>query len=280
MFSLTCSKSPVKIHHTRWFKKNIFDRRITMAAVEYVKEGRIAIITINRPEALNAINGDVQRGVRTAYTDFAEDENLWVAILTGAGDRAFCAGADIKGFLSPASGGMDFKMTRADQVWKPIIAAIHGYCLGGGNELALECDIRIAAENAQFGQPEINIGYLAAGGGTQRLPRFIPRAVAADILLTGRFLNAQEALQWGLVSRVVPRDKLMETAREVANTICTRSPLSVRKTKEAMIKGFDKELDEGLGIERQAAGFVRSTEDFVEGARSFAQKRPPQWKVK
>jgi E-phenylitaconyl-CoA hydratase len=257
-----------------------------MAAVEYAKEGRIAYITINRPEAMNSLSVDVQQGLREAYTDFRDNNDLWVAILTGAGDRAFCAGADIKGFR-PATGDaaeaaarVPATPLRPDTIWKPFIAAIHGYCLGGGCELAMTCDIRIAADNAQFGQPEVNIGFMPGGGGTIRMPRFIPRAIAAEILLTGNRIDAKEAYRVGLVSRVVPRDKLMETAKEVANTIISRGPLGVRTTKEAMIRGYSMPLEEGLALERQLAAQIRTTEDFMEGARAFAQKRPPDYKAK
>lgn len=160
------------------------------------------------------------------------------------------------------------------------IAAIHGYCLGGGCELAMTCDIRIAADNAQFGQPEVNIGFMPGGGGTIRMPRFIPRAIASEILLTGNRIDAAEALRIGLVSRVVPRDQLMETARAIANTIISRGPLGVRATKEAMIRGYSMTLEEGLELERKLATQIRTTEDFMEGARAFAQKRPPQYKAK
>jgi E-phenylitaconyl-CoA hydratase len=256
-----------------------------MAAIEYVKEGRIAYITINRPEAMNSLSVEVRQGLREACVDFRDNNDLWVAIITGAGDRAFSAGADIKGFR-PASGddaeaGRGFEEPiRPDTIWKPFIAAIHGYCLGGGCELAMTCDIRIAADNAQFGQPEVNIGFMPGGGGTIRMPRFIPRAVAAEILLTGNRINAAEALRVGLVSRVVPRDKLMDTAKEVANLIITRGPLGVRATKEAMIRGYSMTLEEGLELEKQLATHIRTTEDFMEGARAFAQKRPPQYKAK
>jgi len=254
-----------------------------MAAVTYEKEGRVAIMTLNRPEALNALNADVQMGLRDAMVDFRDNDDLWVAIITGAGDRAFSAGADIKGFR-PGTGETPQRgaeaPVRADTVWKPVIAAIHGYCLGGGLELALTCDIRIAADNAQMGQPEINIGFMAGGGGTQRLPRFVPRAVAADILLTGDRINAEQALRWGLVSRVVPRDQLMATARAMAETICQRGPLGVRATKEAIIRGYDMNLPEGLYLEAEKVAYIRTTEDFMEGARAFAQKRTPDYKGK
>ena len=253
-------------------------------AVDYEKEGRIAIITINRPQALNALNADVRRGMGEAMVDFRDNPDLWVAIITGAGDRAFSAGADIKDFR-PATdeevkAGRGMAQVRPDTIWKPFIAAIHGYCVGGGLELAMECDIRIAAENARMGQPEINIGYMPGAGGTQRLPRFIPRAVAAEMLLTGNFIDAQEALRVGLVSRVVPRDKLMDTAMEIANTICGRGPLGVRASKEALIRGYDMPLEEGLKLERTFNTNLRTTEDFMEGARAFAEKRPPVYKAK
>jgi enoyl-CoA hydratase/carnithine racemase len=256
-----------------------------MAAVEYKTEGRIAYITINRPEALNALNGDVQKGLHDSMVDFRDNNDLWVAILTGAGDRAFCAGADIKEFRPftgevSATARVEEKPVRADTIFKPFIAAIHGYCLGGGCELSLTCDIRICSEDAQFGQPEINIGFLAAGGGTIRWPRFVSRANAAEVLLTGNRINAQEALRIGLVSRVVPREKLMDTAREIANTIISRAPLSVRATKESMIRGYDMGLEEGLALERQIATRIRTTADFIEGARAFAQKRPPQYQAR
>ena len=256
-----------------------------MAAVEYVKEGRIAYITINRPEAMNSLSIEVRQGLQNAYKDFRDNNDLWVAIITGAGDRAFSAGADIKGFTPSSSdaagtGGVPEKLIRPDTIWKPFIAAIHGYCLGGGCELAMTCDIRIAADNAQFGQPEVNIGFMPGGGGTIRMPRFIPRAVAAEILLTGNRINAAEALRVGLVSRVVPRDQLMDTARSIAATIITRGPLGVRATKEAMIRGYSMTLEEGLALEKQLVAQIRATEDFMEGARAFAQKRPPQYKAK
>ena len=254
-------------------------------AVDYKEEGRIAIITINRPEAMNAMNADVLKGLQEAYVNFRDNDDLWVAIITGAGDRAFSAGADIKGFR-PATTEEEVKAAgevaavRPDTIWKPFIAAIHGYVLGGGLELAMECDIRIAAEHAQLGLPEINIGAMPGIGGTIRLPRFIPRAIAAEMLLTGNRLNAQDALYYGLVSRVVPLDQLMPTAKEIANTICTRGPLGVRSSKEAMIKGYDMVLEEALKLERKIQAQLRTTEDFMEGARAFAEKRPPQYKGK
>jgi len=253
-------------------------------AVDYVKEGRIAIMTINRPEAMNALNADVSREMREAMIDFRDNNDLWVAIITGAGDRAFSAGADIKDFRPATQEDMervrDAAPVRADTIWKPFIAAINGYALGGGLEMAMTCDIRIAAEHAQLGQPEINIGFMPGAGGTQRLSRFVPRAIAAEILLTGNRITAQEAYRIGLVNKVVPLDKLMDTAKEMANTICSRGPLGVRASKEAMVRGYDMVLEEGLKLESQLATHIRTTDDFMEGARAFVEKRPPDYKAK
>ena len=251
-------------------------------AVDYEKEGRIAIFTINRPEALNAINAEVSRELNEAMIDFRDDPDLWVGIITGAGDRAFSAGADIKGFrpgpMEAAEGAAE--RVRADQIWKPFIAAINGYALGGGLELALTCDLRIAAEHARFGTPEILVGVIPAGGGIDRLPRFIPRAKAAEILLMGQQIDAQEAYRIGLVNKVVPLAQLMPAAREWAEIICRAGPLQVRAVKEAMIRGYDMPLADGLRLETELLNRVRSTEDYMEGARAFVEKRKPDWKAR
>jgi enoyl-CoA hydratase/carnithine racemase len=258
-----------------------------MAAVLYEKDGRMAIMTLNRPEALNAQNFELTQGLQDAMVDFRDDPDLWVAIIAGAGDRAFSAGADIKGFqpasdaeVKAAQARAKEPPVRADTIMKPFIAAIHGYALGGGLELAMTCDIRIAAEDAQMGQPEINIGFMPGAGGTIRLPRFIPRAIAAEMLLTGNRISAEEALRYGLISRVVPRDQLMKTAKEIALTICERGPLGVRASKEALLKGYDMPMEDALMLERKLNTEIRKSEDFMEGARAFAEKRPPQYKGK
>jgi crotonobetainyl-CoA hydratase len=249
-------------------------------AVDYRKEDRVAIFTINRPEVLNAINADVSRELSEALSNFRDDPDLWVGIITGAGDRAFSAGADIRGFRPGPMEGEVVERVRADQIWKPFIAAIHGYCLGGGLELALTCDLRIAADNSRFGLPEIKVGVIPAGGGMSRLPRFIPRAKAAEILLMGQHIDAQEAYRIGLINKVVPRDQLMPTAKEWANLICQAGPLQVRSVKEAMIRGYGMPLDESLRLERELSNRLRSTEDFIEGTRAFIEKRKPNWKGK
>ena len=251
-------------------------------AVDYKKEGRIAIFTINRPEAMNALNNQVHRELRSALEDFRDDPSLWVGILTGAGDRAFSAGQDIKEFHpGPVKAGGERAYNFADTIWKPIIAAIHGYCLGGGLEMALTCDLRIAAEDSRFGQPEVNIGAIPGGGGTQRLPRFISRANAAELLLTGEMIDAQEAYRIGLVNKVVPLDQLMPTAMKWAELICQKGPLAIRAVKEAIIRGYNLPLDEGIRLERSLNNWIRTTtEDFMEGANAFKEKRPPAYKAK
>jgi len=247
-------------------------------AVDYKKEGRIAIFTLNRPEVLNAINAELSHELSEAMSDFRDDPNLWVGIVTGAGDRAFSAGADIKGFRPGPT--EEVERVRADQIWKPFIAAIHGYCLGGGLELALTCDLRIAADNSRFGLPEIKVGVIPAGGGMSRLPRFVPRSKAAEILLMGQHIDAQEAYRIGLINKIVPRDKLMSTAREWADLICQAGPLQVRSVKEAMIRGYSMPLDDSLRLEREISNRLRSTEDFLEGTKAFIEKRKPNWKGK
>lgn len=253
-----------------------------MSVVNYEKKEHVGIMTLNRPDALNALSAELSAELREAMVDFRDDPEMWVAILTGAGDRAFSAGADIKGFKPATEEEQKARQTaapvRADRIYKPFIAAIHGYCLGGGLELAMTCDIRIAADNSQLGQPEVNIGFMPGGGGTQRLPRFVSRAVASEILLTGNRIDAQEAYRIGLVNRVVPRDQLMDAAMEIAQTICTRGQTGVRATKEALIRGYDMNLEDGLALERELVVQVRTTEDFMEGAKAFREKRPPQYK--
>ncbi len=251
-----------------------------MAVVEVQKEGKIIIITINRPEARNALNSEVRQGLNQAYADLRDDPNLWVAILTGAGDKAFSAGADIKEFRPGPSTAAVGEVLHPDHIWKPFIAAINGYALGGGLELAMQCDIRLAAEHARLGQPEINIGFMPGAGGTQRLPRFVPRAMAAQILLLGEPIDAQEAYRIGLVNKVVPLDQLLPTAKQWAETICRKGPVGVRASKEAMIRGYGLPLDEGLKLERELVQVVRMSEDFAEGTRAFVEKRPPQYKGK
>jgi enoyl-CoA hydratase/carnithine racemase len=249
-------------------------------------KGRLAYITINRPERRNAIDPDTSQELLDAFTTFRDDDGLWAAILTGAGDQAFSAGADLvamaqamAGGASPLAMNVPFAgITRGFECWKPIIAAINGFCLAGGLELALCCDIRIAAEHATFGLPEPKRAIIPGAGGTQRLPRAVPLAFAMELLLTGERFDAQTALRFGLVSRVVPLPQLMPAAEEVAGKILECGPLAVRAIKQAAVQGRELSLEEGLRLEARLAGQVFRTEDAREGPRAFAEKRKPEYK--
>ena len=256
-------------------------------AIDYQKEGKIAIFTINRPEALNSINVQAARELREAMVDFRDDPELWVGIITGAGDRTFCAGADIKDMLpflkenlQNRPWAMPDTPMRGLEIWKPLIAAINGVALGGGLELALACDLRIASEKARFGTPEITLGLIPGWGGTQRLPRMIPSCKAAELLLMGKPIDAQEAYRIGLVNIVVPPESVMPTARKWAETICQAGPLAVRAAKEAMVRGSSLSLEDGLRLENALEAYVMNTEDFTEGITAFGEKRKPDFKGK
>jgi len=255
-------------------------------AIDYEKEGRIAIFTINRPQAFNAMNLEAARELHEAMVDFRDDPNLWVGIITGAGAKAFSAGADVKEMLPFMKEHMDRPWAmpsspmRGFELWKPLIAAVNGLALGGGLEIALTCDIRIASENARFGQPEILLGMIPGWGGTQRLPRLIPWCKAAELLLMGKHIDAQEAYRIGLVNKVVSSDQLMPTAKEWAENICKAGPLAVRASKEAMIRGCSMTLEDGLRLEYSLTSYILGTEDFAEGTAAFIEKRKPVFKVK
>jgi len=221
-----------------------------------------------------------------AMTDFRDDPELWVGIITGAGEKAFCGGADIKDTLpfmkehGRDPWAMPPSIMRGLEMWKPLVAAINGMALGGGLELALACDIRIAAENARLGTPEVTLGLIPGWGGTQRLPRVVPWCKAAELLLMGKLIDAQEAYRIGLVNKVVPQAEVMATAREYAENICKAAPLAVRAAKEAMIRGSAMTLEEGLRLENSLVASVMSTEDFAEGTGAFVEKRKPNYKAK
>ena len=252
-------------------------------SIDVTKEGKVAVFTINRPEAMNAMNPEVFKELSDALIKFKDDDDLWVGIITGAGDRAFCAGADIK-LMLPVIGELKDRpwaeppiIMRGLNLWKPLIAAVNGAALGGGLEIALACDIRIASENATFAVPEVTLGLIPAWGGTQRLPRAIPMAKAAEMLLTGRPIDAQEAYRVGLVSRVVPLAELMPTATKMAEQICKCGPVAVRAAKQAMIEGTSLSLTEGLALEAVIRDRVTATEDFNEGCKAFLEKRKPEF---
>jgi E-phenylitaconyl-CoA hydratase len=257
--------------------------------VLYEERERIAYITLNRPEAMNALNTPLRQLLHDVLTRFRDSNDAWVAIITGAGDRAFSAGADLKEMSVRnkelhAGGGDAFwdaetpTLNRGLKIWKPIIAAINGYCLAGGLELALACDIRVATESASFALTEVMRGILPGGGGTQRLPRLVPFGVALEMLFTGDRIDAREAYRIALVNHVVPAERLMQEAERIARRILENAPLSVRAIKESAYRGSEVPLEEGLRIEGFLSRIIRTTEDSVEGPTAFAEKRPAQWK--
>jgi len=251
--------------------------------IEYTKEGRIAIFTINRPEAMGALHIEGMKQLTRAFMDFRDDDELWVGILTGTGEKAFCAGVDVKEFLPFVRETKHTKwqrpagILRGLDLWKPLIAACNGLTLGGGLEMCLACDIMIASENAKFGLPEVRVGIIPGGGGTQRLPRIIPRRLAAEMLFTGKTIDAREAYRIGLVNKVVPPGELMAEAKKMAESICEAAPLAVRYAKELMIRGAGLSLEEGLRLEDDIESTLMATEDFKEAVTAFAEKRRPQF---
>ena len=255
-------------------------------ALLYEKKGKIAYITINRPEALNALNPETYRELSEALIDFRDDANSWVVIITGAGEKAFCAGADLKEMLPVLENlrnewwRLPPTIMRGLELWKPVIAAINGFALGGGLELALACDFRIASEKAMLGLPEVTLGLIPGWGGTQRIARVVPKAKAAELLLMGERINAQEAYRIGLVNKVVPLSDLLSTAEEWAKKLCEIPPLAVRAANEAMCKGLDMTLEEGLNLETKLEDFLFTTEDSKEGRAAWAEKRKPNLKAK
>jgi enoyl-CoA hydratase/carnithine racemase len=252
----------------------------TAMKVLFEKKGPIAYVTINRPERLNACDFETYTRLADIWCEFRDDNALRVAILTGAGERAFCAGSDIKSNYVERPGEEPPKSPFPDmlELYKPIIAAINGHANGGGLEQALACDIRVAAEHAQFGLGEVRLGWLPGGGGTQRLPRLIPLGRALEMLYTGNRIGAQEALRLGLIDHVVPMGELIPKCEAIAEEICKSAPLGVQRIKQAALRGLDMPLAEGLRLERELYTWLQGTEDAREGARAFAEKRTPQWK--
>ena len=261
-----------------------------MSAIAYEKRDRIAYVTINRPEAMNALGPDHNQEIIDVWTDFRDDPDVWVAILTGSGERAFCAGADLKTYTPSIGSGNPYTIrqvanglgfggiTRGLEIWKPIIGAVNGYALAGGLELSLACDIRVASENAQFGCSEVKRGFHHCDGGTVRLPLIVGLANALKMQLTGDPIDAQEALRIGLVSEVVPPGELIPTAERYAHTILKNSPLGVRSAKESMLRSLGRVLEDALRFENVLFSTLTHTEDYTEGPRAFAEKRDPEWK--
>ncbi|KPH81372.1 enoyl-CoA hydratase/isomerase family protein [Bosea vaviloviae] len=254
-------------------------------AIDFEVEDGIAIITINRPERLNAMDGDHYRALSEAWIKVRDDIDIRVAIVTGAGERAFTTGADIKSFVAKPAEFSQMWLTQRDQllnrgleVWKPVICAVNGLCLGGGMTLLMGTDLRVAAEHATFSLAEVKRGVIPANGGTQRVLSQLPYAIAMEMLLTGDSIDAQTALRWGLINKVVPAGEVMSAAKDYARRIAAAAPLAVQAAKELAIRGRDMDLTTGLRMEQMVLRLLQSTEDAKEGPAAFAEKRPADFK--
>lgn len=248
-----------------------------------VAEG-VATLTLNRPDVHNAMNERMRTELVDCFGAAAGSEDVRVVVVTGAGGRAFSAGADIREFVAPqvpvrfreGRRRVDFRQAM-DRCPQPIIAAIRGYAFGGGLELALACDIRIAGDDARLGLTEVDLAIIPGGGGTQRLPRLVGRGKALEMILTGARIDAGEALRIGLVERVVPAAELTAAALELARTLAAKAPVALRYAKEAVVKGLELPLADGLRLENDLATLLRTTEDRIEGAKAFLEKRKPRF---
>jgi len=248
------------------------------------RDGFVATIQLNRPQVLNALNMELMDELVTLFEKLDKDDSVRCFVLTG-NDKAFAAGADIKEMASATAVDMlnrdQFaKWDRIRKVKKPIVAAVSGFALGGGCELMMHCDMVIASESARIGQPEINIGVMPGAGGTQRMTRAVGKVLAMELVLTGRFLNAEEALQAGLINKVVPVEFFLEEAQKLAKEISNRPPVAVRLAKEAILKSFDTTIEMGLEYERKNFYMLFATEDMKEGMAAFIEKRKAEWKGK
>jgi len=253
----------------------------------YSKEEGIGIVTINRPESLNALNGEVFTELYKLFQEIEDDQDVRVVILTGSGEKAFIAGADIAEMQPQSSveirSFIDKGRRASDRIYtlsKPVIAAINGFALGGGCELAMCCDLRVASENAKFGQPEINLGAIAGGGGTQRLSRLIGMTKAKELIYTGNAIDANTAFTMGLVNKVVPPESLMAEAKELARKLLSKSSIALALAKKAITSGANMNLPSGLDLEAECFALVFATEDQKEGMSAFLQKRKPEFKGK
>jgi E-phenylitaconyl-CoA hydratase len=251
-----------------------------------VRDG-IATITINRPERLNAMDGEHYAALSAAWTKVRDDTAIRVAIVTGAGDRAFTTGADIKSFITKPPELAEMWLTQRDQllnrgleVWKPVIAAVNGLCLGGGMTLLLGTDIRVAAEHATFSLAEVKRGVIAGNGGTQRILRQLPYAIGMEMLLTGNSIDAASAARWGLINKIVAKGEVMTAALEYAHRIAENAPLAVQAAKELAIRSRDMDLATGLRLEQLVNRMLQFSEDAHEGPAAFAEKRPARFKGK
>jgi E-phenylitaconyl-CoA hydratase len=254
-------------------------------AVEFELTDGVAVITLNRPERMNAMDADAYAALSDAWIRVRDDGAIRAAVITGAGDRAFTTGADLKSFVTDPGDLSGFWQTQKGQllnrgleVYKPVISAINGYCLGGGMTLMLATDIRVAAEHASFGLAEVQRGIIAGNGGTQRVLRQLPHPIAMELLLTGDRVDAAFAERWGMVNRVVPLADLMDTAMAYATRIARNAPLAVQAAKELALRSKDLDLASGLRLEQTMNRLLQFTEDAQEGPRAFSEKRPAEFR--
>jgi enoyl-CoA hydratase len=253
----------------------------TYTSILVETQQRVGLIRLNRPKALNALNAALLNELNSAMGDFDRDGAIGAIVITGD-QRAFAAGADIKEMAESSAVEMlqDDHISAFDsirQITKPVIAAVSGYCLGGGNELAMSCDMIVASETAKFGQPEINLGVIPGAGGTQRLAKAVGKAIAMEMVLNNRTLSAEEAYQYGLVNRVAPVDSYLDEALQLAGEMADRAPLAVRFGKEAVNRAFETSLSDGLAEERRAFYYLFASQDQKEGMQAFIEKRKPNW---
>jgi enoyl-CoA hydratase/carnithine racemase len=257
---------------------------MTYEAIRYELAEGIATITLNRPAVHNAMNERMREELTACFGELVRSEDARVVVVTGTGERAFSAGADIREFVAPqlpvrfrdGRRRVDFRAAM-DRCPQPIIAAIRGFALGGGLELALACDIRIAGEDSQLGLTEVNLAIIPGGGGTQRLPRLVGRGKALEMILTGARIDAREALRIGLVERVVPATEVLSSAQALARALAEKAPVALRYAKEAVVKGLGLPLEDGLRLENDLATLLRTTDDRIEGAKAFLEKRKPRF---
>ncbi len=250
-------------------------------------DGAVATVILNRPEVLNALNSQLLEELSLVLDELKQHKELKVCIMTGAGEKAFVAGADIKELSSlDPMGATGFSMKsdrikqKMDELGIPFIAAVKGFALGGGCELAMACDMIIASEDAKFGQPEINLGIIPGFGGTQRLPRLVGKGIAAELVLTGDIITAQQAKEIGLINKIIPREKFMEDVKAIALKIASKSKTAIIMAKRAIDYGIETDLRTALEIERDAFAILFSTEDHDEGLKAFLEKRKPAFKDK
>ncbi len=254
--------------------------------VDFKKEGHVAYITLNRPEAMNALDPESLEQLKQIWTEVREDHEIRVSVITGAGEKSFCTGTDMKKAPPPTECMAATYLKEGIPIipymkmWKPIIAAINGYAVGGGLEIALACDIRIASKKAKFGLTEVKVASLAGLNGTQMLTRAVPLAVAMKMLLTGEIIDAQEAYRVGLISDLVEPEELLPLAKKYAERIAANAPLSVKAAKQAALLGLDMPLEHAITFGHLMWGILRDTEDRKEGFKAFAEKRQPQYKGK